>query len=90
MLLRLGVVLTLLSGCSGNCQQLCENMAEFAESDCDISVPESQLNDCIAEFEDPSDANEKACETHQNIKNEEGWTCELVEKYFTDESDETE
>jgi len=90
MLLRLGLMLTVLSGCSSHCQQLCENMAEFAESECDIKVAGSQVDDCIAEFEEPSEAEEEACETYQDIQNEAGWTCELVEKYFTDESNETE
>ena len=90
MLTRLFLLLGLVSGCSTNCQQLCENMEEFAKNECKINVPDSQLNDCITAFEDPSEAEEDACETFQNIDAEEGWTCELVEKYFTDDEEAAE
>ena len=90
MLARLSLTLGLMTGCSSHCQQLCENMAVFAEDTCNIKVPETQINDCLTAFEDPTDDQEEACESAQDIKNEEGWTCELVEKYFSDDDEELE
>lgn len=73
-----------LSGCSNHCQLLCESMADYAKSECDINVGDSQIDTCIADFEDPSDKELEACETHAKIEDEKGWDCEVVSRYFDD------
>ena len=78
MLARAAIVIIGFSGCANHCQNLCENMASFARSECDLSVPDGQVDDCITAFEDSSSASEKACEENADIENEEGWTCEMM------------
>jgi hypothetical protein len=84
MLVRLSFLIATAAGCSNNCQQLCENMADFAQDSCGISVPDKELQDCLVSFEKSTEDQEATCETYQNIQNEKGWTCDVVEKYFQD------
>ena len=87
MLVRATIVLISLGGCANHCQNLCENMADFAQSECDIKVPSSQIDDCVAEFEDSSSNEEKACESNSDIAIEDGWTCEMMATYFEGSGD---
>ena len=87
MLIRAAIVLISLGGCANHCQNLCENMADFAESECNISVPSSQVDDCVTAFEDSSSDQESACESNADIANEEGWTCEMMATYFDGSGD---
>lgn len=87
MLVRAAIVLISLGGCANHCQNLCENMADFARSECDLDVPGSQVDDCIAEFEDSSSDEEATCESNSDITNEEGWTCEMMASYFEGSGD---
>ena len=82
MLTNFALLLSVLNGCSNHCQLLCENMAEYARNECDINVPEGQVDDCIDKFADSSSSEEDACETYSNIETEEGWTCEIVGRYY--------
>ena len=82
MIARAALALVLLSGCSNDCQLMCSSMADVAREDCKISVSESQVTSCVSAFEDSSDEQEDACETYANVKDEEGWTCEILERYF--------
>lgn len=87
MLVRAAIVLISLGGCANHCQNLCENMADFAESECGFTVPSGQVDDCITEFEDSSSSEESACESNAVVTDEEGWTCEMMASYFDSSSD---
>jgi len=57
-------------------------MADVAKEKCEINVSESQVSACVSAFEDASDAEEDACETHANVEDEKGWDCEILDRYF--------
>ena len=82
MIARSALTLILLTGCSNDCQLMCSTMADVARDECDLNVSESQVTSCVSAFEDSSDEHEDACETYANVKDEAGWTCEILDRYF--------
>lgn len=79
-------LLMLLStaGCRNNCQQLCQEMADYASEDCGEEFTKDQVKSCMEtyhnrEIDDDLDA---VCEDISPTLREE-WTCEDVKEYFT-------
>ncbi|HCH62990.1 MAG: hypothetical protein CL927_10160 [Deltaproteobacteria bacterium] len=77
------IVILSISGCRNNCQELCEEMAAFAEEECNNTFPEQQVDQCLADYdkEKIDEKQDAVCEDTLPTLREE-WTCEEIEDYF--------
>jgi len=71
----------LLAGCQNECQQICLDMADYAESDCDKTFSEDQIDECLKSFADPTEKQLDNCATYGSRISEE-WSCEDIGDYF--------
>ncbi len=71
----------LLTGCQNECQQICQNMADYAESDCDKSFPEAQIDACLVKYADATEKELETCTSYGNTISEE-WSCADIGEYF--------
>jgi hypothetical protein len=81
MRLILGICL-LLSGCRNDCQQLCLEMAEYAESECNKTFPDAQLKSCQEKYADASDQKLEACASYGPRLKDEWEGCDQINEYF--------
>ena len=75
-----------LAGCQNPCQDLCNDMANFARTECDIDVPDAQVDACI-DAQDATDDRDalRVCRQFDSSRDiEEEWGCEELERYFTE------
>ncbi len=82
MIIRLSL-LTLLLGCRNECQQICTDMAKYAEDDCGETVDKEQINTCMADYRRRNLSAEQldACAEYGD-RIEEEWTCDDLAEYF--------
>lgn len=71
----------LLTGCQNECQQICLDMADYAESDCEQTFKEGQIDTCLENYSEASDKQLATCATYGDTISEE-WTCSEIEQYF--------
>lgn len=72
--------LALLSGCSNPCQQLCLEMASYAE-ECGLTVSSDEVKNCRESFTNSDQA--ELCQTWNDPDQvREWWTCEDLEENF--------
>jgi hypothetical protein len=88
-LLALGLT---TAGCANECQQLCDEMADYA-TECDLEWDREAIKDCKSNqanrnFEDPSTAREACADALPTVRDE--WTCDDLEDYFDQEEDDGE
>jgi hypothetical protein len=77
------VPVVLLAGCRNSCQQLCEDMADYALESCDLQFSQDEIDSCIADHarsEIDKDAVD-ACSTAAPHLEEE-WDCQDLKDYF--------
>ena len=87
MFLPLIAALTLLTGCANDCQQICNEMADWAESECDSKYhfSDEQLTSCLAAYDNGnvSDAQLADCsDSMDSIDEQWEWECEDIHTYF--------
>ncbi len=70
----------LIGGCQNACQQLCSDMASYAEDECNTSFSKSELKSCQKKYADADDETLTACEQH-GPKLKEEWDCKKVKEY---------
>ena len=73
-----------LVGCHYTCQDLCKEMAAFAESkNCQYTLSDGELRECIRDHT-RDQLNEGDLETCSEFAStvEQEWTCESLEPYF--------
>lgn len=82
----------LLPGCNNACQDICLEMARFAERNCGITVPDDEVDACIeAQAGEASKDDRQACREFGNQSSiEEEWGCEELESYFSGPQDDTD
>jgi hypothetical protein len=70
-------------GCKNECQQLCHEMADFAEEECGKTWEKDQLKACVDDFKtsELEDADIEYCAEVSPYLREE-WTCEEIGEYF--------
>jgi hypothetical protein len=73
-----------ISGCRNSCQALCQEMADFAQDECNKEFPKEQVDACMETYHsrEIDDDQEETCEDITPTLREE-WTCEEVNDYFT-------
>lgn len=74
------LAVVLLSACKTPCQQLCVEMAAYAE-ECGVTVPDAQLQSCLDD--QSSDQDQGACRRTgdpETLRSE--WSCDDVEVFF--------
>lgn len=85
MFLRLIAAVTMLAGCANDCQQICNEMADWAESTCspEYHFSDEQVKSCLSAYENGnvSDAQLADCAESKDRIDEE-WECEDIEVYF--------
>jgi len=85
MFIPLIAAFSLLTGCANDCQQVCNEMADWASSQCDKEFSDEQVSACYSAYANDkvSEAQLADCaENKDRIEDEEGWTCEIIEAYF--------
>lgn len=80
---KLGVFwLALLGGCSNPCQQLCVEMANYAE-DCGMTVSSEDVKNCSESFSDVEDNQAQQCQDWNDAnKVRDWWTCDDIADNF--------
>ena len=75
--------LTIAGGCRNACQQLCADIAQFAEDECGYTLASGELRECISDhsFGGASEDQREICQEFGDQLDEE-WTCEDLELYF--------
>ncbi len=86
MRLALAVIaLVALTACRRNsCQQLCRDLASYAEDACGLTVPDGQLQTCIEEHgRQALEEDEKEfCQLASETEFEDEWSCEEAEAFL--------
>lgn len=78
------IVILSISGCRNHCQELCQEMADYAQEECNNTFPEQQVDQCLADY-DKEKVDEKQDETCEDILPtlREEWTCDEINDYFS-------
>ncbi len=79
-------VFTLVSGCNNACQDLCDELADYA-TECEIEVPESEVDTCVKNHQrrDLEDGKLEVCEDFNDPETlREEWSCADLEEYWAD------
>ena len=73
-----------LVACKNPCQDICVEMARFAEDECGFSVPDEQLDTCLSEQKQIDSPQERAaCRESGDAETIAAeWGCEELEDYF--------
>ncbi|MBN1336582.1 MAG: hypothetical protein JXB39_11545 [Deltaproteobacteria bacterium] len=88
-ILALSSLVMLVAGCHNPCQQLCDDMFEFAK-DCGFQPTEKDLEDCYREQASAEQSRDKRTECRiyaDDLRDE--WTCDNLVKYFDDDPGDT-
>lgn len=82
------LVLLVLAACNNACQQICVEMANYAESDeCGLNVTDEQVAECQkAQADLPEGRNEQCMEVADPDYIREWWTCDELAENFKDGS----
>jgi len=56
--------IALLTGCQNTCQQLCLDMADYAESDCDQTFKDTEMDSCLEKYSEASEKELDTCATY--------------------------
>ena len=83
MFARICFTAFLLSGCRNDCQQVCQNMADVASSECNQEFSQDQINQCMNTYRKKNLSAEQldTCKAYgDNIAKE--WDCDDIEVYM--------
>ena len=83
MFARLCLCVLLLSACRNDCQQVCQNMADVAESECNKEFSQEEINGCMDNYRKKNLTAEQldTCEEYGDTIAKE-WDCEEIELYL--------
>ena len=72
-----------ITGCRNDCQQLCAEMADFAEEQCGRTWATTDIRTCMQNNSNraTNDVRRDACADNIETLREE-WTCDDIDKYF--------
>lgn len=74
--------LLLLGGCNNPCQQLCVEMADYAD-ECGLTVSADDIKTCQENFKSAEQADIQHCQTWNDPDQlREWWSCQDVEDNF--------
>ena len=73
--------IVVLTGCQNECQQVCLDMADYAETDCDKTFKDAQVDACLEKYSEATDKELDTCATYGDRIAEE-WTCGDIGEYF--------
>jgi len=74
--------MTGLSGCNNACQEICGRMANYAQ-DCNIDVPDSEIDACIEDQAAATSDDLKACRQDGSAEDiRTSWTCETLADFW--------
>lgn len=85
VLVAFDLVLLANVGCRNECQQLCTQLADYAD-ECGYTVSDGDVDQCIADHGAPKGPDAQACaqySTPQAVREE--WDCEEMGLYFSAE-----
>ena len=71
----------LLAGCQNECQQVCLDMAEYAETDCEKTFKDAQVDSCLEKYSEATEKELETCATYGDKISEE-WSCADIGEYF--------
>jgi hypothetical protein len=78
-------VLLLLAACNNACQQICDELAAYAEDDCGLTVSQDQVSECKKSQADLEAGQNEACmEVADPEYIREWWTCDELAENFQD------
>lgn len=76
--------LLLLAGCGNACQQMCVDLAVYAENDCGLTIPDGEVDACKEANAEADDARLDQCaETRDPEAMREWWDCEDLAENWT-------
>ncbi len=76
-------VITLLTGCANDCQDLCNNMADWAETECGQTFSKEDVNDCLSTYSNDNVSETQLADCAEyNERIDEEWTCDELDSYF--------
>ena len=77
------MMLLATTGCRNNCQQLCQEMADFASEDCGQEFSKDDVKACMDAYHsrEIDDQTDEVCEDISPSLREE-WTCDDIAAYF--------
>ena len=79
------LVLLVLAGCNNACQQICVELANYAQDDCGLTVTQDQITECQESQADlPEGRNEQCLEVADPEYIREWWTCDDLAQNFQD------
>lgn len=89
--LSVGVAMlaALAPGCGNPCQQICNEMADYANS-CGLDVGPEDVTECVDRFakSELEEGSTQACaENNSRAQIREWWTCEDLAENFTNSAD---
>jgi hypothetical protein len=72
-----------LSGCKNDCQQLCQELAAYADEECGLTWTEEEIRECMANHKrsETTEQERLVCEANIDGLREE-WTCDDLQDYF--------
>jgi hypothetical protein len=82
---RLFLPALLLAGCGNACQQLCDNLADFAASECAMTVDPDEVSTCREAYAGQSlaEGDAQACAASNDPEYiREWWTCDDLAENF--------
>ncbi len=77
-------VLALSVGCSNHCQDICQELADYA-AECNITVSSDEVSDCKSNHQrrDLDDGELELCQDFKDYDTiREEWTCEDLAEYW--------
>lgn len=78
-------LLVTLFACTNACQNLCNEMADYAQTDCGLTVSDDELKQCL---EDQSsvdgDQNQQCASVSDPDYIRQWWTCDQLAENFQD------
>ncbi len=82
MFARLCLTVLLLSACRNECQQVCHNMADVAQSKCNTEFSQDEINECMDAYRKKNLSAEQldTCKEYGDTIEKE-WDCEEIEMY---------
>ena len=77
------LALTLAAGCRNSCQQLCNDMANFAKDNCGKEFSSDEVSQCISDHsKEDADAREACSTAAPGLDSTEEWNCDDIQEYF--------
>ena len=78
------VALVALTACRNSCQDICRDLARYAENDCGLTVPDGQMETCVDEHSRKAleEGERDACQTANETEFTDEWTCDEASAFL--------